>query len=232
MIHLDNIHKTFTLQAKTVEALKGVSLGIHKGDIFGVIGQSGAGKSTLIRTINFLEIPDAGDIIVNGRNLKSLTEKELQLLRRRIGMIFQSFNLLKSRTVYDNIAFPLELDGWSKADIDVRVTELLELIGMTDKRTVYPAQLSGGQKQRVAIARAIANRPEILLCDEATSALDPETTQSILALLKDIHRVYDITIVLITHEYEVLKQICNRGALLKNGELIKKGSIEEVLCLA
>ncbi|MDR3566122.1 MAG: methionine ABC transporter ATP-binding protein [Negativicutes bacterium] len=225
MIELKDISKHFPGTSGTVEALKGVSLSVPAGQIFGVIGKSGAGKSTLVRCINMLERPSGGTVVVDGRELTSLPEKELRQERKSIGMIFQHFNLLSSRTVYDNVAFPLELAGWKKADIHREVAPLLELVGLTDKKDQYPAQLSGGQKQRVGIARALANRPKLLLCDEATSALDPQTTKSILKLLKDINNRFGLTIVLITHEMQVIKEICDQVAVIEDGRIIEQGSV-------
>lgn len=228
MIHLQNIQKRFAGTAGTIEALKGVSLEIRKGEIFGVIGKSGAGKSTLIRCINMLERPSAGQVTIDGLELTSLPEHELRDVRKKIGMIFQHFNLLSSRTVFDNVAFPLELSGKSKADIEKEVLPFLELVGLSDKKDQYPSQLSGGQKQRVGIARALASQPKVLLCDEATSALDPKTTKSILDLLKDINRRLGLTIVLITHEMQVIKEICDRVAVIEDGLIIEEGSVLDI----
>ncbi|HXO75314.1 MAG TPA: ATP-binding cassette domain-containing protein, partial [Puia sp.] len=211
-----------------MHALTDVSLEIAEGEIFGVIGSSGAGKSTLIRCINLLERPTTGNVIVGGQDLVSLSSRELTRTRRRIGMIFQHFNLLSSRTVFENVAFPLELSGTPKEEITRRVTELLTLVGLLEKQSDYPVSLSGGQKQRVAIARTLANNPTVLLCDEATSALDPETTRSILALLKDINRRFRITILLITHEMNVVKAICDRVAVISEGQLIEQGTVREI----
>ena len=206
-----------------------VSLKVEIGDITGIIGFSGAGKSTLIRSVNLLEKPDEGQIIVNGINLARLNSKQLAHERKKIGMIFQHFNLLSSRTVSDNIALPLELDNRSKIDISDKVNELLKIVGLEDKANDYPRSLSGGQKQRVAIARALANDPHLLLCDEATSALDPATTQSILQLLKDINKRLGITILLITHEMEVIKAICSRVVVIDKGKLIAQGTLEDIV---
>jgi D-methionine transport system ATP-binding protein len=225
MIDLKGIEKTYPGSSGPVHALKGVSIQVNSGEIFGVIGKSGAGKSTLIRCINMLEKPTVGTVVVDGEELSSLSERELRDARKKIGMIFQHFNLLSSRTVYDNIAFPLELAGWDKKKIEAAVAPLLDLVGLSDKRNQYPSQLSGGQKQRVGIARALTNRPKVLLCDEATSALDPQTTQSILELLKDINRRLGLTIVLITHEMQVIKQICDRVAVIENGIIIEQGPV-------
>ncbi|MFA4978561.1 MAG: methionine ABC transporter ATP-binding protein [Sphingobacterium sp.] len=228
MIQLNNISKSFEVKATRIDALKDVSLSIEKGEIFGVIGASGAGKSTLIRCVNLLERPDSGQVIIENDDLMSLSSTGLMLKRRKIGMIFQHFNLLSSRTVYGNISFPLELEGKSKEFISQKVLELLRLVGLEDKADVYPANLSGGQKQRVAIARALANDPYILLCDEATSALDPATTKSILKLLKKINKQLDLTILLITHEMDVIKSICDQVAVLDHGELIETGPVESI----
>ncbi|MBB1643736.1 MULTISPECIES: methionine ABC transporter ATP-binding protein [unclassified Sphingobacterium] len=228
MIQLNNISKSFEVKATRIDALKDVSLSIEKGEIFGVIGASGAGKSTLIRCVNLLERPDSGQVIIENDDLMSLSSTGLMLKRRKIGMIFQHFNLLSSRTVYGNISFPLELEGKSKEFISQKVLELLRLVGLEDKAHVYPANLSGGQKQRVAIARALANDPYILLCDEATSALDPATTKSILKLLKKINKQLDLTILLITHEMDVIKSICDQVAVLDHGELIETGPVESI----
>lgn len=228
MIELRNITKTFTKRNSQVTALSNVSLIVPQGRILGVIGASGAGKSTLIRCVNLLEKPTKGEVIVNGQNLTSLSPSELGKARRHIGMIFQHFNLLSSRTVFENIAFPLELDKTPKSTIRERVNELLNLVGLEEKANEYPANLSGGQKQRVAIARTLASNPKVLLCDEATSALDPATTRSILALLKDINQRFNITILLITHEMNVVKAICNEVAVISDGKLIERGSVSEV----
>ncbi|HEY4539886.1 MAG TPA: methionine ABC transporter ATP-binding protein [Faecalibacter sp.] len=228
MIELKNINKKFTTSTQTITALDDVSLTIDEGKIFGVIGQSGAGKSTLIRCINLLETPDSGEVWVNGVDLTSLAQAKLTLERRKIGMIFQHFNLLSSRTIFQNVAFPLELTGATKSEIQSKVNELLELVGILDKANEYPANLSGGQKQRVAIARALASNPSVLLCDEATSALDPSTTKSILNLLKEINQRLNITIVLITHEMEVINAICDEVAVMKNGKVVEHGSVETI----
>ncbi len=228
MIQLNNITKTFVLRDRTVTALSNVSLSVPKGKIFGVIGSSGAGKSTLIRCANLLEQPTSGAVYIDGKNLLELSPAELARERRQIGMIFQHFNLLSSRTVYQNIAFPLELDGMAKDQIHGRVTELLRFIGLEDKHADYPSSLSGGQKQRVAIARTLAASPKVLLCDEATSALDPETTTSILKLLKDTNEKFGITILLITHEMHVVKAICDEVAIISGGVLVEQGSVSEI----
>lgn len=228
IIRVENISKTFQTAAGTVEAVKNMSFSIEKGDIFGLIGLSGAGKSTLVRCLNLLERPDEGAIYVDGKNLMELTEKELRKERQDIGMIFQHFNLLMQRNVLDNICFPLEIAGVKKKDARKRALELLETVGLAEKANAYPAQLSGGQKQRVAIARVLASNPKILLCDEATSALDPQTTKSILSLLKEINQKYGITIVVITHEMAVIQEICSKVAVLDHGSLVEEGSVEEL----
>lgn len=228
IIQVKDVSKTFTGKDNAVEALKGINLDIHKGEIYGIIGMSGAGKSTLVRCLNFLEKPTAGTVLVEGKDLASLSEKELRQTRTQISMIFQHFNLLMQRTVLDNICFPLEIAGESRKEARKRAEELLGIVGLTEKAKAYPAQLSGGQKQRVAIARALATNPKILLCDEATSALDPSTTKSILALLKDINRTYGITIVIITHEMTVVEEICTHVAIIDNGVLAETGAVEEV----
>ena len=228
MIKLNNITKIFTLPDKKLTALDNVSLHVPKGQICGVIGASGAGKSTLIRCVNLLERPTHGAVLIDDVNLTQLSEAELVKTRRQIGMIFQHFNLLTSRTVFENVALPLELENKSKAEIQEKTTALLALVGLSDKHNVYPANLSGGQKQRVAIARALASDPKVLLCDEATSALDPATTQSILKLLKEINRTLGITILLITHEMEVVKRICDQVAVIDKGRLIEQGTVSEI----
>lgn len=228
MIVLNNISKIFYKKSKGFKALDNVSMRVPRGKIYGVIGASGAGKSTLIRCVNLLEMPNEGEVIIDGQTLIGLSSGELAKARRQIGMIFQHFNLLSSRTVYGNIALPLELDGRSKEEIRQRVEELLDLVDLKDKIHEYPANLSGGQKQRVAIARTLANNPKVLLCDEATSALDPATTRSILALLKDINRRLGITILLITHEMDVVKTICDEVAVISNGQLVEQGIVSDV----
>ena len=227
MITFENITKTYG--GKThVQALKGISLTIHDGEIFGIIGKSGAGKSTLVRCINMLEKPTTGKVIIDDKELTAMTDSQLRAERKNIGMIFQHFNLLSSRTVFDNIAFPLELAGASKEVIRSKVDSLLELVGLTDRQFNYPSQLSGGQKQRVGIARALGSDPKILLCDEATSALDPQTTKSILELLKDINKRLGITIVIITHEMAVIKEICDRVAVIEGGVIKEQGRVIDV----
>lgn len=224
MIEIVNVSKTFDDGINRVEAVKDVSIKINKGEIYGVIGYSGAGKSTLIRCINLLERPTKGKIFFQGEDLTLLKEKELRIRRKKIGMIFQHFNLFNSRNVYENIAYPLRGSKLSKKEQRKKVLELLELVGLEDKENAYPSQLSGGQKQRVAIARSLANNPEILLCDEATSALDPRTTKSILGLLKELKTKLGLTIILITHEMEVIKEICDRVSVMEDGKVIEEGS--------
>ncbi len=228
MIKLDNVCKTFYTDGKELDAVKNVSLEIADGEIFGIIGLSGAGKSTLIRCMNRLETPTSGDILIDGESVLAMSEKQLRQLRRKVTMIFHQFNLLMQRTVARNVRYPLELAGVPKAKANERVKELLEIVGLSDKADAYPAQLSGGQKQRVAIARALASDPEVLLCDEATSALDPMTTQSILSLLQDINRRLGITIVVITHEMAVIRQICTHVAILDGGCVAEQGSVDDV----
>lgn len=228
MIELLNVTKSFKTKNKTIQALADVSLTVEKGEIFGVIGTSGAGKSTLIRCVNLLERPNDGKVIVDNIELTKLSDAQLTLERRKIAIIFQHFNLLSSRTVFDNIAFPLELEGKSKSEIKEKVNSLLELVGLNEKAKDYPANLSGGQKQRVAIARALANNPKVLLCDEATSALDPATTKSILKLLKSINQKLNLTILLITHEMEVIKTICDKVAVIDHGKLAEQGNVEQI----
>ena len=228
MIKLENVSKIFDVSGKKLTALDNVSLDIPKGHICGVIGASGAGKSTLIRCVNLLEKPTVGSVIIDSKDLTQLSDAELVLERRNIGMIFQHFNLLSSRTVFGNVALPLELEGTPKEKIEAKVNELLSLVGLSDKKNVYPSNLSGGQKQRVAIARALASNPKVLLCDEATSALDPATTHSILKLLKEINRTLGITILLITHEMEVVKRICDQVAVIDKGRLIEQGTVSEI----
>ena len=228
MIKLSQIVKTYDSPSGKVHALKGIDLNIAKGEIYGIIGLSGAGKSTLVRCINMLERPTSGNVIVDGQDMMKLSESELRDARKNIGMIFQHFNLLSSATVYDNIAFPLKLSNTSSTDIAKKVEPLLELVGLKDKAKQYPSQLSGGQKQRVGIARALASDPKILLCDEATSALDPQTTKSILALIKDINKKFALTVVVITHEMQVIKEICDKVAVISDGIIAEKGSVLDV----
>ena len=228
MIRFEHVSKTFQTKNGPFDALKDVSFEIEKGDIYGVIGYSGAGKSTLIRMVNALETPTSGNVWVEGKDIGTLNQKELRNLRKGIGMIFQQFNLLESKTIYDNVAIALKLNGVSKKDIEKRVTELLDFVELSDKKYSYPGQLSGGQKQRVGIARALANKPSILLCDEATSAWDPKTTDSILELLKKINEMLHITIVIITHEMNVIQKICNKVAVMDYGQVVETGSVIQV----
>lgn len=228
IIEIKNLIKTYGSGKKTVEALKGVDLVVMEGDIFGVVGRSGAGKSTLIRCLNRLETPTSGQVLVGGRDLMTLSDRELRLARQGMGMIFQYFNLLSSRTVAGNIAFPLEIAGRSRAEITPRVAELLELVGLTDKADAYPVQLSGGQKQRVGIARALANDPSFLLCDEVTSALDPQTTHSILALISDVKKRLGLTVVIITHEMKVITEICDQVAVMADGRIVETGPVVDI----
>ncbi|MGM0523186.1 MAG: methionine ABC transporter ATP-binding protein [Bacillota bacterium] len=228
MIVIDQLSKIFKTNEHELKAVDDLSLSIEKGEIFGVIGYSGAGKSTFIRLINRLEEPTSGTVEIEGQNITGLSKHDLRVKRQEIGMIFQHFNLLWSRTVEENIAFPLEIAGTSKAEIQTRVQELIDLVGLTGKEKNYPSQLSGGQKQRVGIARALANKPKVLLCDEATSALDPETTDSILALLVDINEKLGLTIILITHEMHVIQKICHNVAVMEAGRVVEQGNVLEV----
>ncbi|ATA26322.1 methionine ABC transporter ATP-binding protein [Brenneria goodwinii] len=228
MIELKNVSKIFQRKGIAVDALQDIHLRIEKGDIFGIIGYSGAGKSTLLRMINALETPTTGEVSINGVSLNTLRQRQLSALKRDIGMIFQHFSLLRSKTVYQNVAMPLVLAGKSKAYIRQRVAELLDYVGLGDRARSYPNELSGGQKQRVGIARALAMNPSILLCDEATSALDPQTTAQILLLLKRINREYNITVVLITHEMSVIQKICNKVAVMEKGRVIEQGAVIDV----
>lgn len=227
-IVIENLYKSFETKDGTVEALKNVNLSIESGDIYGIIGMSGAGKSTLVRCINFLEVPTKGRVLINGKSLGDYTSKELRKQREDIGMIFQHFNLLMQKNVLENVCFPLYIQGKSKKDARKRAKELLDIVGLGDRTGAFPAQLSGGQKQRVAIARALASDPKILLCDEATSALDPQTTSSILELLKDINQRFNITIVIITHQMSVVREICSHVAIVKGGEVAEQGTVEEI----
>lgn len=228
MIQIKDVTKTFVGKDNTVEALKGINLEVHKGEIYGIIGMSGAGKSTLVRCLNFLERPTSGTVLIEGKDLSEMKDSELRKMRTQVAMIFQHFNLLMQRTVIDNICFPMEITKKPKYEAYERAKELLEIVGLSEKAKAYPAQLSGGQKQRVAIARALANNPKILLCDEATSALDPTTTKAILALLKEINQKYGITIVIITHEMSVVQEICSHVAIIDEGTLAETGTVEEV----
>ena len=228
MIELKNLSKSFETADGTVNALKNVNLTINDGDIYSIIGMSGAGKSTLVRCINMLERPTEGSVLIDGRDIGALSEKELRGVRRNITMIFQSFNLLMQRTCLKNICFPLELSGMKRADAKKRAMELLEIVGLPDKANAYPAQLSGGQKQRIAIARALTTNPEVFLCDEATSALDPKTTHSILELIREINRKTGITVVIITHQMSVIEEICDRVAILDEGVVVEEGDVGTV----
>ena len=225
MIEFTHVSKDFGSGEKMVRAVRDVSLTIQDGEIFGIIGFSGAGKSTLVRCINLLERPTNGTVVVDGKEMTALSPKELRLARRKIGMIFQHFNLMPSRTVFGNVAYPLQGQGLSKQAIQIKVRKLLKLVDIADKETAYPSQLSGGQKQRVAIARALANDPKVLLCDEATSALDPQTTKAILILLKDLNQKLNLTIVMITHEMAVVKEICDHVAIMEHGQVVEQGEV-------
>ena len=227
-IEIRNLTKTFDIKGRTVNALKNINLSIEQGDIFGIIGMSGAGKSTLVRSINYLERPTEGQVLIDGVDLADLTEKQLRQKRSEIGMIFQNFNLLEQKNVLDNICFPLELAGVRKREARKRATELLKTVNLEEKAKAYPSQLSGGQKQRVAIARALATNPKILLCDEATSALDPQTTAAILKLLKEINENLGITIIIITHQMSVVTEICKRVAIIDSGNLVEEGLVDKI----
>ncbi|MCO7127643.1 ATP-binding cassette domain-containing protein [Sporolactobacillus shoreicorticis] len=228
MIKLQHVSKTFRVGKNKIEALKDVSLEVNKGEIFGVIGFSGAGKSTLIRCVNLLERPTSGEVFVDGHDVLKLKKKALRQMRRKIGMIFQGYNLLETANVYDNVATPLKLEGVPNEEIKARTEKYLEIVGLTDRKSAYPSQLSGGQKQRVAIARALAHEPEVLLSDEATSALDPNTTDAILELLLRVNKELGITIFLITHELNVIQRICDRVAVMENGRIVEQGSVVDV----
>ena len=228
MIELRNLSKSFVTAGGPVDALKHVSLTINDGDIYGIIGMSGAGKSTLVRCINMLERPTEGSVLLDGRDLGALSKKEMQLVRREVTMIFQSFNLLMQRTCLQNILFPLKLAHVPRQEAEARARKLLETVGLPDKANAYPAQLSGGQQQRIAIARALATDPKVLLCDEATSALDPKTTHSILELIRQINRDTGITVIVITHQMSVVQEICNRVAILENGAVVEEGDVSRV----
>lgn len=227
-IQVNHLYKTFTQKEGHVKALQDISLQIESGDIYGIIGMSGAGKSTLVRCLNYLERPTEGEVIIDGRNLADLSGRELRAQRSDIAMIFQHFNLLMQKNALDNVCFPMLIQGTKKRDARAKALELLQTVGLADKAGAYPSQLSGGQKQRVAIARALACNPKILLCDEATSALDPQTTASILELLRDINRKFGITMVIITHQMSVIREICSHVAILENGNLIEQGTVEEI----
>ncbi len=228
MIELKNINVKFTSKSNIVHAVKNVDLKVEQRDIYGIVGFSGAGKSTLIRTINLLQPPTSGQVIINGEDITTYNAKQLRNRRKKIGMIFQHFNLLNAKNVFDNVAFPLKQSSLSKEEKTKKVRELLNFVGIADKELAYPSQLSGGQKQRVAIARALANAPDILLCDEATSALDPQTTDEVLSLLKNLNEKLSLTIVIITHEMKVVKDICNKVAVMENGHIIENGDIVQV----
>lgn len=228
MIEIKNLSKTFKTADSSLDALKNVSLTINDGDIYGIIGMSGAGKSTLVRCINMLERPTEGQILIDGVDMGSLSSKQLRDARRNITMIFQGFNLLMQRNCLKNICFPLELEGMKKENAKKRALELLEIVGLPDKAKAYPAQLSGGQQQRIAIARALATNPKVLLCDEATSALDPNTTHSILNLIRDINKKLGITVIIITHQMSVVEETCNRVAILDNGTVVEQGEVSTV----
>jgi len=227
-IVIEHLYKSFLSKDGKVEALKDINLSIETGDIFGIIGMSGAGKSTLVRCMNFLEVPTQGRVLIKGKSLSELSEAELRQQRQEIGMIFQNFNLLMQKSVLENVCFPLYIQGKKKKEAHSRALELLEIVGLSDKAKSYPSQLSGGQKQRVAIARALASNPKILLCDEATSALDPQTTYSILELLRDINRRFGITIVMITHQMSVVREICSHVAILYEGEVVEEGLVSQI----
>ena len=228
MIEIKNLSKRFVTSDGVVNALENVNLTINKGDIYGIIGMSGAGTSTLVRCINMLERPTEGSVLIDGRDIGALNEKELREVRRKVTMIFQGFNLLMQRTCLKNICFPLELSGMKAADAKKRAMELLEIVGLPDKANAYPAQLSGGQKQRIAIARALATDPEVLLCDEATSALDPKTTHSILELIREINEKIGITVIIITHQMSVIEEVCDHVAILDNGVVVEEGEVGTV----
>ena len=227
-ILIQDVSKTFETKDGSVQALNHVSLSIETGDIYGIIGMSGAGKSTLVRCMNFLEVPSEGKVLIDGKSLSEFSPKELRKEREKIGMIFQHFNLLMQKNVLENVCFPLYIQGKKKAEARAKALELLEIVGLADRAKAYPAQLSGGQKQRVAIARALASDPQILLCAEATSALDPQTTSSILELLQDINQKFGITIVIITHQMSVVREICTHVAIMKDGEVKEQGLVEEI----
>ena len=227
-IRIYEMGKAFRVKGDEITALEDINLIIQKGEIFGIIGLSGAGKSTLVRCINFLEKPTTGGVVFDGRDMGSLAEKELREVRRKMGMIFQQFNLLMQRTALENVCFPMEIAGVKKADARARARELLEIVGLAERAEAYPVQLSGGQKQRVAIARALANDPQVLLCDEATSALDPQTTQSILRLLRDLNRQLGITVIIITHEMSVIEEVCQRVAIIADHHIAEVGTVQEI----
>ncbi|MDE7341266.1 MAG: ATP-binding cassette domain-containing protein [Lachnospiraceae bacterium] len=227
-IEVKQLYKTFHTKKQDIEVLKGIDLSVEKGEIYGIVGFSGAGKSTLVRCINRLEEPDSGSVKIGDKEITALGKAQLNEQRRKIGMIFQQFNLFDSMTVAQNIAYPLKLTGTSSKEADARVEEMLALVGLTEKKNAYPGELSGGQKQRVGIARALANRPDVLLSDEATSALDPQTTLSVLDLLKEINKKLGLTIILITHELEVIKYTCHRMAVMEDGKILEKGPVRDI----
>ena len=228
LINISALNKTFKSKDSSYQALDNISLSINKGDIYGLIGFSGAGKSTLLRMINALEIPDSGKIEIDGQDIVGLSDRKLRNIRKQIGMVFQEFNLLESKSVYDNIAIALKINRFDKKQIHNRVTELLKFVGLDGKEKSFPDELSGGQKQRVGIARALANHPKILLCDEATSALDPDTTESILDLLNKVNKEYGITIIFVTHTIRVIQKLCNKVAILENGKLVENGNVIDI----
>lgn len=228
MIEIRNLSKAYRISDRKVQALKDISISINDGEIYGIIGMSGAGKSTLVRCINMIENPTSGSVIINGTDMTTLNEKQLRKERQKIAMIFQGCNLLMQRSCQKNVCFPLELAGMKKKDAEKRALELLELVGISDKSKAFPVQLSGGQKQRVAIARALATNPQVLLCDEATSALDPKTTHSILQLIRDINKKLGITVVIITHQMSVVEEICDKVAILDNGEVVEEGKVSNI----
>ena len=228
LIQIKDLHKVFKIKGRDVIALEGINLTVKEGEIFGIIGLSGAGKSTLVRCINFLEKPTSGAVVFDGQDLNTLSDKELRKARQQMGMIFQQFNLLMQRTALENVCFPLELAGVKKDEAVKRAQELLEIVGLSERANAYPVQLSGGQKQRVAIARALATNPKVLLCDEATSALDPQTTASILELLKKLSKEMGITVIIITHEISVIEEVCSRVAIIANHRIAEVGSVQEI----
>ena len=228
VIEIKSLYKTFVSGDSKVEALKNINFSVEKGDIYGIIGMSGAGKSTLVRCLNYLERPTSGSVVIEGKELENLSEKELREIRRNIGMIFQNFNLLMQENVLKNVAFPLVIHGVPKREAEKKAKDLLETVGLLEKASSFPAQLSGGQKQRVAIARALASNPGILLCDEATSALDPQTTQQILELLRKINAEMGITIIIITHSMNVVREICRNVAIVEEGEIVENGLVEDI----
>lgn len=229
MIEISHLYKEYQGDQHKIQALEDINLTIRRGDIFGIIGMSGAGKSTLIRCMNLLEKPTSGSIRIDGQEMTTLTDEQLRQARKQIGMIFQGFNLLMQRTVLDNVAFPLELSGTPKQEIQQRCLEMLELVGLKEKANAYPSQLSGGQKQRVAIARALVTHPKVLLCDEATSALDSLTTRSILELLKNLNQLLGVTMVVITHEISVVRNLCNKTAVIDSSHIVEQGFTSEIL---